>query len=107
MLLSSLEKVCFQDLLSGNSRSSNFGFQKQDRSVRILSVSSLKWSAAYQLEEAIAMLKEVHFIKFDETVEIAVRLGVDPKHVDQMVHGTVVLAPRHRTRGAHLGLRQR
>ena len=45
----------------------------------------------YPLEEAINILKENHFAKFDETVEIAVRLGVNPKHADQMVRGTVAL----------------
>jgi large subunit ribosomal protein L1 len=43
------------------------------------------------LEEAIALLQRVKFAKFDETVEMALRLGVDPKHADQMVRGTVVL----------------
>ena len=45
----------------------------------------------YPLEEAVNILKENHFAKFDETVEIAVRLGVNPKHADQMVRGTVAL----------------
>ena len=45
----------------------------------------------YPLEEAVKILKENKFAKFDETVEVAVRLGVDPKHADQMVRGTVAL----------------
>ena len=45
----------------------------------------------YSLEDAISLLREVKFAKFDETLEIALRLGVDPKHADQMVRGTVVL----------------
>jgi len=45
----------------------------------------------YSLEEAIPLLQKVKFTRFDETVEIALRLGVDPKHADQMVRGTVVL----------------
>jgi large subunit ribosomal protein L1 len=45
----------------------------------------------YTLEEAIPLLKKVHFTKFDETVEVVMRLGVDPKHADQMVRGTIVL----------------
>ncbi len=45
----------------------------------------------YQLAEAISFLKDSTYTKFDETLEIAVRLGVDPKHADQMVRGTVVL----------------
>lgn len=45
----------------------------------------------YQINEAIDLLRKVSFVKFDETVEVAMRLGVDPKHADQMVRGTVVL----------------
>jgi large subunit ribosomal protein L1 len=45
----------------------------------------------YTLEEAIPLLQKVKFTRFDETVELALRLGVDPKHADQMVRGTVVL----------------
>jgi large subunit ribosomal protein L1 len=45
----------------------------------------------HSIEEAVPLLQKVKFTKFDETVELAVRLGVDPKHSDQMVRGTVVL----------------
>jgi large subunit ribosomal protein L1 len=45
----------------------------------------------YQLEEAVPLLQKIKFAKFDETVEIHMRLGVDPKHADQMVRGTVVM----------------
>jgi large subunit ribosomal protein L1 len=45
----------------------------------------------HQLAQAVHIAKEVAFAKFDETLEIAMRLGVDPKHADQMVRGTVVL----------------
>ncbi len=45
----------------------------------------------YPLAEAIGFLKDSSYAKFDETLEIAMRLGVDPKHADQMVRGTVVL----------------
>src|SRR5256714_14732236 len=45
----------------------------------------------YQARQAIDLVKSVAFAKFDETVEVAVRLGVDPKHADQAVRGTVVL----------------
>ncbi len=45
----------------------------------------------YGLEEAISLLKEIKTAKFDESVDIAMRLGVDPKYPDQMVRGTVVL----------------
>ena len=45
----------------------------------------------YELAEAVPLLQKVKFAKFDETVEVTLRLGVDPKHADQMVRGTVVL----------------
>jgi large subunit ribosomal protein L1 len=45
----------------------------------------------YTLAEAAEALKKAHYVKFDETVELVVNLGVDPKHSDQMVRGTVVL----------------
>src|SRR5690349_15865768 len=45
----------------------------------------------YQLEEAVPLIQKIKFAKFDETVEVHMRLGVDPKHADQMVRGTVVL----------------
>ena len=45
----------------------------------------------YALQDAVTLLQKVKYAKFDETVEITMRLGVDPKHADQMVRGTVVL----------------
>jgi len=45
----------------------------------------------YALPEAVATVTKTAFAKFDETVEVAMRLGVDPKHADQMVRGTVIL----------------
>ena len=61
--------------------------------------SGKKFAAARQqvpdrphtIEDAIPLMQKVKFAKFDETVELALRLGVDPKHADQMVRGTVVL----------------
>jgi large subunit ribosomal protein L1 len=61
--------------------------------------SGKKFAAARQqlperpqtIEDAIPLMQKVKFAKFDETVELAMRLGVDPKHADQMVRGTVVL----------------
>jgi large subunit ribosomal protein L1 len=61
--------------------------------------SGKKFSAAakqieakdYTLEEAVPLVQKVKFAKFDETVELHLRLGVDPKHADQMVRGTIVL----------------
>jgi large subunit ribosomal protein L1 len=46
---------------------------------------------SYGLDQAVPLAQKVKFAKFDETVELAFRLGVDPKHADQMVRGTVVL----------------
>jgi large subunit ribosomal protein L1 len=54
-------------------------FEKWDREKR------------YTIEEACALVKDCSFAKFDESVDIAVRLGVDPRHADQMVRGAVVL----------------
>jgi large subunit ribosomal protein L1 len=46
---------------------------------------------SYPLQDAVPLLQKVKYAKFDETVEVTLRLGVDPKHADQMVRGTVVL----------------
>ena len=45
----------------------------------------------HSIEDAVPLMQKVKYAKFDETVELALRLGVDPKHADQMVRGTVVL----------------
>jgi large subunit ribosomal protein L1 len=45
----------------------------------------------HSIEDAVPLIQKVKYTKFDETVELSVRLGVDPKHSDQMVRGTVVL----------------
>ena len=45
----------------------------------------------YSVEEAVALLKQAHYAKFDESVDVSIRLGVNPKYSDQMVRGTVVL----------------
>jgi large subunit ribosomal protein L1 len=45
----------------------------------------------YPLAQAVPLLQKIKFAKFDETVEIHMRLGVDPKHADQMVRGTVLM----------------
>ena len=46
---------------------------------------------AYPVADAVALVKQSSFAKFNETVDVAVRLGVDPRHADQVVRGTVVL----------------
>jgi len=48
-------------------------------------------ATTYQPKQALEIVKSAAFAKFDETVEVAVRLGVDPRHADQVVRGTVVL----------------
>src|SRR6188474_3181148 len=45
----------------------------------------------YTVDDAMGVLKKIHYAKFNETIEVHMRLGVDPKHADQMVRGTVVL----------------
>jgi large subunit ribosomal protein L1 len=45
----------------------------------------------YVIEEAVPLLQKIKYAKFDETVEVHLRLGVDPKHADQMVRGTVLM----------------
>jgi large subunit ribosomal protein L1 len=52
---------------------------------------AVKAKPQYALPEAVATVAKHAFAKFDETVEVALRLGVDPKHADQMVRGTVIL----------------
>lgn len=52
---------------------------------------SVDASRKYTVEEACALVKKAKFAKFDETVDLAVRLGVNPKHADQMVRGALVL----------------
>ncbi len=45
----------------------------------------------YSIDETVGLIKKLSFVKFDESVDISLRLGVDPKHSDQMVRGTIVL----------------
>jgi large subunit ribosomal protein L1 len=54
-------------------------------------VTKVEKGKEYSLEEAITLLKDLPKTKFDESVEVVLRLGVDPKHADQMVRGTVSL----------------
>jgi large subunit ribosomal protein L1 len=62
------------------------------RSKRYKNLSSkIDRTQEYPLEQAVRLLKEAANARFDETVEIAMRLGVDPRHADQMVRGTVAL----------------
>ncbi len=58
---------------------------------RKAAIEAIDRSRRYTLEEACNMVKALSFAKFDESVDVAVRLGVNPKHADQMVRGAVVL----------------
>ena len=51
----------------------------------------LREKEEYSLDESVSLVKKLSYVKFDETVDISLRLGVNPKHSDQMVRGTVVL----------------
>lgn len=53
--------------------------------------SEIDLNKVYKLEEAVEMIKDKTAVKFDETIELAVKLGVDPKYSDQMVRGVVDL----------------
>ena len=55
------------------------------------STESVESSRAYDLSEAMELIKAQPDTKFDQTVDIAIRLGVDPRHADQMVRGALVL----------------
>jgi large subunit ribosomal protein L1 len=54
-------------------------------------IAKVDQTKLYDVPAAVGLVKSVAFAKFNETVEVALRLGVDPKHADQMVRGTVVL----------------
>src|SRR5215212_10566566 len=54
-------------------------------------VKKVEHERLYTPQEAVALLREVNYVKFDPTVEIHIRTGVDPRHADQMVRGSVVL----------------
>jgi large subunit ribosomal protein L1 len=52
----------------------------------------------YPLDEAVRFIKDNNFARFDESVDINLKLGVDPRHADQIVRGTVSLARRRKRR---------
>jgi large subunit ribosomal protein L1 len=61
------------------------------RGKKYIQSRQLRDKKEYSLEEAVSLLKKFSYAKFDESVDVALRLGVDPKHSDQMVRGIVVL----------------
>jgi len=66
-------------------RSAKIGGKHIDRARKLVE------ARPYKMEEAAELLRKAHFVKFDETVELVLNLGVDAKQSDQMVRGTVVL----------------
>jgi large subunit ribosomal protein L1 len=65
--------------------------RKQSKRMKALSAKTPERNAPLPLPEAVAILKTFNTTKFDQTVEIAMRLGVDPKQADQLVRGSIVL----------------
>ena len=63
-------------------------------------------SKAYGLDEAVKLIKDRAIAKFDETIEVAMNLGVDPRHADQMVRGVCSLPERLWPYGARWRVRQ-
>jgi len=61
------------------------------RGKKYVKAKELVTKPEYTLEEAVSLLKQTSYAKFDESIDLAMRLGVNPKHSDQMVRGTVVL----------------
>lgn len=61
------------------------------RGKKYLKAKELVAQREYTLKDAVSLLKKSSYAQFDETVDIAMRLGVNPKHSDQMVRGTIVL----------------
>jgi len=61
------------------------------RGKKYIKAMELQEKDDYSLKEAVALVKKLSFVKFDESVDISLRLGVNPKHSDQMVRGTIVL----------------
>ena len=58
---------------------------------RVAVVELVDQSRKYSVDEACVLVKKAKYAKFDETVDLAIRLGVNPKHADQMVRGALVL----------------
>jgi large subunit ribosomal protein L1 len=61
------------------------------RGKKYTNAKGLREKEEYTLEESISLMKKLSYVNFDESVDITIRLGVDPKHSDQMVRGTIVL----------------
>ncbi len=69
-------------------------------------IEGIDANKAYAVEEAVKLVKSRAVAKFDETIELAINLGVDPRHADQMVRGVVSLPNGHGPLAARRGVRQ-
>src|SRR5580704_14027165 len=98
-LVAILGRVCYLIVSISLGRFRRFPFGPFGPIIYMSRTSGKKYTAAssqverrpYAIEEAVPLVQKVKYAKFDETVELHVRLGVDPKHADQMVRGTIVL----------------
>ena len=63
----------------------------RQKSKKLLEAQSKVETQVYSIDEAIKLAKDISYAKFDETVDLAFRLGVDPRHADQMIRGSVAL----------------
>ena len=70
------------------------------------SAKQIDKATLYDTAEAMDLIVKTAPAKFDETVELHVKLGVDSRHADQQVRGAIVAAPRHRQGAPRAGLRQ-
>ena len=70
------------------------------------SAKLLETGKQYDLSEAVELVKQTAKAKFDETIELSVRLGVDPRHADQQVRGAVVLPHGTGKKSARFGILQ-
>ena len=61
------------------------------RGKKYIQSKELRDKEEYSLDESVSLVKKLSFAKFDETVDISLRMGVNPKHSDQMVRGMIVL----------------
>ena len=77
--------------LSGTDRLHHRGYMARKSGKQYQAAQKQVEAKDYLLEQAIPLIKKIKYEKFDETVEVHMRLGVDPKHADQMVRGTVLM----------------
>src|SRR6476661_10888443 len=84
-------RICIPQSAVGNPvRTSEVKMKKHGKKYN-LAAEKIEVGRKYNLEEAVDKVKEIAFAKFDETVELTMWLGVDPRKADQLVRGTIVL----------------